>query len=60
MLRVRPVLNVGFVGALVASGEFEDVEARLQDAERCVQGMPGGRSSLRLRTTTSDVPERQG
>jgi hypothetical protein len=45
---------------LVASGEFEGVEARLQDAERCVQGMPGGRSSLRLRTTTSDVPERRG
>ena len=37
LLRVRPVLNVGFVGALVASGEFEGVEARLQDVERCVQ-----------------------
>jgi LuxR family transcriptional regulator, maltose regulon positive regulatory protein len=47
LLRVRPVLNVGFVGALVASGEFEGVEARLRDAERCVQ----------MTTNTGDEPE---
>jgi LuxR family maltose regulon positive regulatory protein len=41
------VLNVGFVGALVASGEFEGVEARLQDVERCVQ----------MTTNTGDEPE---
>ncbi|HTC70835.1 MAG TPA: hypothetical protein VK662_14790, partial [Acidothermaceae bacterium] len=33
VLRVRPVLSVGLAGALLASGEFENVEARLQDAE---------------------------
>jgi LuxR family transcriptional regulator, maltose regulon positive regulatory protein len=47
LLRVRPVLNVGFVGALVASGEFEGVEARLRDAERCVQ----------MTANTGDGPE---
>lgn len=30
----RPVLSVGYVGALMANGEFQDVEARLADAER--------------------------
>ena len=31
---VRPVLSVGFAGALLAGGELEGVEARLRDAER--------------------------
>jgi LuxR family maltose regulon positive regulatory protein len=34
VVRVRPVLSVGFAGALLAGGQFEDVEARLLDAER--------------------------
>ena len=34
VIRVRPVLSVGFAGALLAGGEFERVEARLRDAER--------------------------
>ena len=34
VVRVRPVLSVGFAGALLACGEFESVEARLLDAER--------------------------
>ncbi len=34
LVRVRPVLNVGFVGALLAGGEFEGVEGRLREAER--------------------------
>src|SRR5919197_110604 len=34
MVRVRPVLAVGFIGALMAGGEFEGVEDRLRDAER--------------------------
>ena len=33
VVRVRPVLSVGFAGALLAGGEFEGVEARLRDAE---------------------------
>ena len=34
VVRVRPVLSVGFAGALLSVGEFEGVEARLRDAER--------------------------
>ena len=33
VVRVRPVLSVGFAGALLAGGEYEGVEARLRDAE---------------------------
>ena len=32
LFRVRPVLSVGFAGALLAVGELEGVEARLRDA----------------------------
>ena len=34
LIRVRPVLSVGYAGALMVRGEFEGVEARLRDAER--------------------------
>jgi LuxR family maltose regulon positive regulatory protein len=34
VFRNRPVLSVGYVGALMANGELQDVEARLADAER--------------------------
>jgi LuxR family maltose regulon positive regulatory protein len=35
VVRVRPVLALGFVGALMSGGvEFDDVERRLQDLER--------------------------
>ena len=34
LVRVRPVLSVGFAGALLAVGELEGVEGRLRDAER--------------------------
>jgi ATP/maltotriose-dependent transcriptional regulator MalT len=34
LIHVRPVLSVGYAGALLVSGEFEGVEARVQDAER--------------------------
>ncbi|HEY6684727.1 MAG TPA: hypothetical protein VI094_00820 [Propionibacteriaceae bacterium] len=42
LVRVRPVLNIGFVGALVAGGELTGIEERLQDAERWLDG---GRAS---------------
>ena len=38
VVRVRPVLSVGFAGALLAGGEFDGVEARLRDAERWLDG----------------------
>ena len=34
VIRVRPVLSVGYAAMLVMHGEFEGVEARLRDAER--------------------------
>ena len=37
VVRVRPVLSVGLAGALLAVGEFEGVEGRLRDAERCLR-----------------------
>ena len=41
VVRVRPVLSVGFAGALLTGGEFEGVEARLQDAERWLNTATG-------------------
>jgi LuxR family maltose regulon positive regulatory protein len=43
LIRVRPVLSVGFAGALLAGGELEGVEARLRDAERWLDGATGMR-----------------
>jgi LuxR family transcriptional regulator, maltose regulon positive regulatory protein len=37
VVRVRPVLAVGFIGALMAVGEFEGVEDRLRDVERWLE-----------------------
>jgi LuxR family maltose regulon positive regulatory protein len=41
VIRVRPVLSVGFAGALLAGGEYEGVEARLRDAERWLDEATG-------------------
>ena len=36
LVRTRPVLGIGFVGALATSGELGEVEDRLLDIERCL------------------------
>src|SRR3984957_19783584 len=41
VVRVRPVLSVGFAGALLACGGDEGVEARPRDAERWLDGATG-------------------
>jgi ATP/maltotriose-dependent transcriptional regulator MalT len=41
VIRVRPVLSVGFAGALLISGELEGVEGRLRDAERWLDTTTG-------------------
>ena len=46
VVRVRPVLSVGFAGALLAGGEFEGVEARLRDAERWLDAATGIASGI--------------
>ncbi len=37
LFQTRPVLSVGYVGALMANGEFADVEALLRGAERWLE-----------------------
>jgi ATP/maltotriose-dependent transcriptional regulator MalT len=41
VVRVRPVLRVGFAGALLARGELEGVEGRLRDVERWLDETTG-------------------
>jgi len=51
LVRRRPVLNVGFAGALLATGELSGVEGRLDDAERQVLPLTsddGAASSARV------------
>ena len=43
LVRVRPVLSVGFAGALLTGGELEGVEDRLRDAERWLDLPTGAR-----------------
>jgi LuxR family transcriptional regulator, maltose regulon positive regulatory protein len=50
LVRVRPVLSVGYAGALLVDGETEGVEDRLRDAEQQLstatgQGIPDGHMS---------------
>jgi LuxR family maltose regulon positive regulatory protein len=41
VVRMRPVLAVGFVAALMAGNEFEGIEERLRDAERWLEPADG-------------------
>ncbi len=41
VVRVRPVLSVACAAALLSGGELEGVEARLRDAERCLDATTG-------------------
>jgi LuxR family maltose regulon positive regulatory protein len=40
--RIRPVLSTQIAQAFMDAGEPEDSEARLQEAERCLDGLSGG------------------
>ena len=42
IFRTRPVLSLGFAGALLSTGELAGVEARLRDAERWTDASDGG------------------
>ena len=44
LVRVRPVLSVGFAGALLTGGELEGIEGRLRDAERWLDPPTGARA----------------
>ena len=42
VVRRRPVLAIGFVGALMAGNEFDGIAQRLQDVERMLDASAGG------------------
>jgi LuxR family maltose regulon positive regulatory protein len=57
---VRPVLAIGYVGALMSTGEVRGVEPRLRDAERWVQpsndgGRKGGASPGEMVVVDADA-----
>jgi LuxR family maltose regulon positive regulatory protein len=45
VVRRRPVLAVGLIGGLTVSGEFDDVEERLRDAERWFESVDDNRAA---------------
>ncbi len=47
VLRVRPVLSIGYAAALMVSGRVDGVEAHLRDAERWLTTTPRGGQALR-------------
>lgn len=58
LIRVRPVLSVGYAGTLLLAGEFDEVEARLEDAERWLDApadaLPGPEASSVGRVVVDD------
>src|SRR5436190_14800648 len=54
LVHVRPVLSVGYAGALLVSGELEGVEARLRDAERWLD-TTADRTELALAASASSA-----
>ncbi len=60
VVRVRPVLSVGFAGALLTSGEFEGVEDRLRDAERWLAPPAGAGEGTPSRPAEMIVADEEG
>jgi LuxR family maltose regulon positive regulatory protein len=63
VIRVRPVLSVGYAGALMVRGEVEGVEARLRDAERWLDtatGIREGGQALSAEMVVVDEKEFRG
>lgn len=59
LIRVRPVLSVGYAGALMVSGQLEGVEARLRDAERWLD-TTDAQEAPRARSTAMVVVDEEG
>ena len=53
VVRMRPVLAVGLIGALMAGNEFEGIEERLRDAERWLE--PATRDRKELHTPSEGM-----
>ncbi|MGY1680542.1 LuxR C-terminal-related transcriptional regulator [Geodermatophilus sp. SYSU D01176] len=60
VIRVRPVLSVGYAAALMVSGQVEGVEARLQDAERWLTPTPDSGQDARAPATEMVVADDAG
>jgi LuxR family maltose regulon positive regulatory protein len=60
VIRVRPVLSVGYAGALMVRGEVDGVEARLRDAERWLDTTAEGRDGPKAPSTAMVVVDEEG
>jgi LuxR family maltose regulon positive regulatory protein len=59
LIRVRPVLSVGYAGTLLSGGKVEGVEARLRDAERWLDTMADGRAGPKAPSTAMVVVDEE-
>jgi LuxR family maltose regulon positive regulatory protein len=59
LIRVRPVLSVGYAGALLVSGQLEGVEARLRDAERWLDTTEDAQDGPEARSTAMVVVDKE-
>jgi LuxR family maltose regulon positive regulatory protein len=59
VVRVRPVLSVGFAGALLSVGELEGVESRLRDAERWLDVTTGTDARSQARSAEMVVADEE-
>ncbi len=55
LIRTRPVLSNGYAGSILVRGEIEGVEARLQDAERWLDGMDDATAMVGSRASSMVV-----
>ncbi len=58
--RVRPVLAVGFIGALMAGNEFESVETRVEDVERLLAATGDEQSAEMVVVDTAELARLPG
>jgi LuxR family maltose regulon positive regulatory protein len=60
LVRMRPVLSVGFAGVLLLNGQIEGVESRLQDAERWLAPAAEARKGPGFRPAEMVVADEKG
>lgn len=60
LVRNRPVLGIGFVGALVSYGEFDGIDERLRDVEHGLAMLAGAGPSAAVVVDRSQLPRLPG
>jgi LuxR family maltose regulon positive regulatory protein len=60
LVRARPVLSVGFAGALLTGGKLDGVERRLRDAERWLDPAAGAGAGAPPRPAVMVVADEEG